>query len=163
MIPGDQIRVSMRVRVPRERAFRLFTEQIDQWWQKGPRFRMGPVTSVLHLEARPGGRLFETVGDDVVAHTGTITEWAPPERFVLRWRAVNFADEDESTVVEVSFAEQGAATLVTVVHRGWARIRHDHPVRHGQAPRPFIARMGRWWADLLTALRELAEAPTDPA
>ena len=55
------------------------------------------------------GRLFEALGegrDARVVDTGRITAREPPSRFVLEWRAVNFAPE-ETTEVEVSFAAQG--------------------------------------------------------
>jgi hypothetical protein len=72
---------------------------------------------------------------------------------VLTWRAVNFAPEEE-TEVEVLFEPSPSGTLVTVCHRGWSKIRPDHPARHGQDVRAFLQGMGHWWGDLLTSLRE---------
>jgi hypothetical protein len=56
----------------------------------------------------------------------------------------------------VLFKPVGASTHVTVVHRGWAAIRADHPVRHGQPVPAFLRMMGLWWGDQLTALRLVA-------
>jgi len=54
-----------------------------------------------------------------------------------------------------------SGTLVTVTHRGFASLRPDHPVRHGEEVPAFIRMMALWWGDLLTSLREHV-APRDP-
>ena len=59
----------------------------------------------IHLEPRPGGRLyesFETRGTTRVFETGTVTVWEPPSRLAFEWRAANFAP-GERTLVEVEF------------------------------------------------------------
>ncbi len=157
--PGDEARVSLLVKVPVADAFRYFTEDIDQWWRRGLRYRLGRGRSVLHLEPKLGGRLFESFdtshGEKVVA-TGTVTHWAPPFTFRLEWRAVNFAP-NEKTEVEVRFDPSPSGTLVTVVHRGFSALRPDHPLRHGESTVAFIRMMGLWWGDLMGSLREHAE------
>jgi uncharacterized protein YndB with AHSA1/START domain len=161
-VTGDEARVSVLVRVPPPEAFRVFTEEIDGWWRRGLRYRIGKHRSVVHLEPKLGGRLFEsfeTAAGEKLKETGRVTCFEPPSRLVLEWRAVNFAPE-EKTEVEVRFEPSPSGTLVTVYHRGWSRIRADHPVRHGQPPSAFLASMGRWWADLMTSLGERV-APED--
>ena len=154
--PGDVATVSVLVAVPPDEAFRVFTEEIDQWWRRGLRYRIGRGRSVLHLEPGVGGRLFESVGEgDRVFETGRVTAWEPPARLVFEWRAVNFAPS-EKTEVEVLFAPSPSGTMVTVRHGGWSHIRPDHPARHGLDVSPFIANLGMWWADLMTALRRHA-------
>jgi uncharacterized protein YndB with AHSA1/START domain len=151
---------SVLVRLPPAEAFRIFTEEIDGWWRAGLRYRIGRRRSVVHLEAKLGGRLFESFetanGDAKVKETGRVTCWEPPSRLILEWRAVNFAP-DEKTEVEVVFEPSPSGTLVTVCHRGWNQIRPDHPVRHGEASAQFLRHMGMWWGDLLTSLRLKAE------
>jgi len=157
--PGDQARATVMVAVPSEEAFRIFTEEIDQWWQRGLKYRVaGGNRGFIHLEPKLGGRLyesFETGGRTRVFETGTITAWEPPARLAFEWRGANFAP-GEKTHVEVQFAPSASGTLVTVTHRGWASLRPDHPVRHGQDVAPFIRMMALWWGELLTALREHA-------
>ena len=157
---GDQAVVSVLVRVPPSEAFRVFTEDIDIWWRRGMRYRLGKGRSVIHLEPKLGGRLFESFelssGRERVIETGRVTTWEPAARLVLEWRAVNFAPH-ESTEVEVSFEASPSGTLVTVRHRGWTRIRPDHPARHGQDVTGFLRMMGMWWGDLMVSLRERAE------
>jgi uncharacterized protein YndB with AHSA1/START domain len=161
---GDQARASVSVGVEPAAAFRIFTEEIDRWWRRGSRYRVsGKGRGILHLEAGVGGRLFEEVesrGGPRVVETGRVTAWEPPARLVFEWRAVSFAPS-ESTEVEVTFDPAPSGTLVTVTHRGWSRIRADHPVRHGaQVPR-FIRDLGMWWGELLSSLREHAFAGDD--
>jgi uncharacterized protein YndB with AHSA1/START domain len=157
---SDQSRVTVRVAAPRALAFDVFTREIDAWWRHGKRFRTGEP-SRISLEPRCGGRLRETVQNasgPAVWELGEVRVWEPPARLVIAWRAVNFEPEDPSTEVEVRFeraiGHSGEGTLVTIEHRGFSRLRPDHPVRHGEPPRAFIVRMAGWWADLAASLRE---------
>jgi len=152
----DQAVVSVLVNLPPSEAFRIFTEEIDAWWRAGLKYRLGSGRSVLHLECRLGGRLFEsfqTASGQQVHETGRVLHWEPPRLLLLEWRAVNFAPE-EKTEVEVQFEPSPSGTRVTVRHRGWAEIRADHPVRHGQDSSAFVRAMGSWWGGLMASLRE---------
>lgn len=156
-IPGDQVRVSVLVAVEPETAFRAFSEQIDQWWRRGMKYRVaGFRNGTITLESGVGGRLFEsfeTARGTRVVETGQVTHWDPPRRLAFDWRAVNFKG-DEVTHVEVSFESRSNGTMVSVEHSGWSQIRPDHPARHGLETPAFIRMMGFWWGDLLTAFRE---------
>jgi uncharacterized protein YndB with AHSA1/START domain len=154
---GDVARAGALVRLPPARTFALFTEDIDRWWRRGPAWRMS-ARSVVLIEPRVGGRLYEQVeepGGPRVYATGEVLAFEPPDRLLLRWRAVNFQPE-EQTEVEVRFEARPSGTWVSVEHRGWAGLPADHPVRHGAPVEIFVARMGRWWGDLLRALSEQA-------
>jgi uncharacterized protein YndB with AHSA1/START domain len=156
---GDQARVSVSVAVAPAAAFLIFTEEIDQWWRRGSKYRVsGKGRGILHLESGVGGRLFEEIesaGGPRVVQTGRVTAWEPPGRLVFEWRAVNFAPT-EATEVEVTFEPAPSGTLVTVTHRGWSRIRPDHPARHGADVPAFVRNMGMWWGELMSSLREHA-------
>ena len=155
---ADAARVSVAVKVPPEVAFRVFTEEIDQWWRRGVRYRVaGQRRGIIHIEPGVGGRLYESfetaAGETRVFETGRVTAWEPPARLAFEWRAVNFAPH-ERTEVEVLFAESPNGTNVTVIHRGWAQIRPDHPARHRLSNEAFLRMMGLWWGDLMTSMRE---------
>lgn len=158
---GDATRASVFVAVPPAEAFRLFVDEIDLWWRRGPRFRTaGAHAGVIRIEPGVGGRLFEAWqvdGRDWVFETGRVVEWDPPRGFALEWRLSNFAP-GESTRVEVGFADEDEGTRVTVVHRGWAGLRPDHPARHGEPAGRFVARHAQWWGALLAAFRVHARA-----
>lgn len=157
---GDQARVTALVAVPIGRAFELFTEDIDRWWRRGPRFRhLGELNGTLRLEGERGGRFYEFhdgPAGRVEFIIGTVLVWEPPTRLLLSWRNRNFAP-GEVTEVEVLFRPSGADTEVVVTHRGWAALRPDHPARHGQTGPAFARATGLWWADLLGALRLFAD------
>ena len=163
---GDRVSASVFVDAPPAVAFEVFTEQIDGWWRHGLKFRNGARSlSVLHLEPRLGGRLFETIsapGSDEshVVQTGTVTGWNPPHALKIEWRGVNFAPH-EATTVSVSFEPRHDGTQVTLVHAGFAALPPDHPVRHGQPVPRFIAGMGLWWSDQMTSLRMIVDANRD--
>ncbi len=143
----DRVSASVFVDAPPEIAFEVFTEQIDAWWRHGLKFRAGGRgLSVLHLEPRLGGRLFETIAADGsaerrVVQTGTVTAWHPPHALDIEWRGVNFAPHEKTTLT-VTFEPRRDGTQVTLVHAGFAALPHDHPVRHGQPAPRFIAHMG---------------------
>lgn len=159
---ADEVRVTALVKVDPPAAFRVFTEEIDQWWLRGLRYRVaGTRRGVIHLEPRLGGRLFESFEtrsgrDEKVIATGRVTAWEPPGRLVLCWRNTNFRP-DEETEVEVRFEAARGGTHVTLVHRGFAALRPDHPARHGLGVgAAFVRSQGMWWAHLLAALRSHA-------
>jgi uncharacterized protein YndB with AHSA1/START domain len=147
------------VSVPPDVAFRVFTEEIDLWWKRGPRFRFsGKTPGVLHFEPGLGGRLFEAIGQGArarVQEAGRIKLWEPPARLVFEWRNANFAP-DEATEVEVTFEASPGGTYVTVEHRGWSALRPDHPARHGQDGAEYSRALGLWWGELMTGFREQA-------
>src|SRR5262245_12043768 len=127
---GDQVKVAVTVAVEPAAAFRVFTEETDFWWQRGPRFRaFGREPGAICFEPPGGGRLFASFkapdGEKLVEF-GRITAWEPPSLLMFEWRGVNFKPE-ERTEVEVRFEPVDTGTRVTVVHRGWASLPADHP------------------------------------
>lgn len=157
----DQARVAISVAVDPEVAFEVFTQEIDLWWRRGPRFRNG-TQGIVCLEPGVGGRVFESISDggvETVVEIGRTLVWDPPHRLLFQWRFSNFAPA-EQTEVEVLFEPLGGGTRVTVTHRGWSGVRADHPARHAKASAEFLRMLGMWWADLLRALDERIAAST---
>jgi uncharacterized protein YndB with AHSA1/START domain len=155
---GDRVNVSVFVAVTPDVAFEVFTQEIDLWWKRGPKYRMGgSARGTLHLEPQLGGRLFESyeldAGSPRLREVGRVTAWDPPARLEFEWRAINFAP-DEKTVVEVRFEPSRNGTMLRLQHRGFGALRDDHPVRHGRLGTAFGRMMGLWWGELMTSLRE---------
>ncbi|MEO8057532.1 MAG: SRPBCC domain-containing protein [Burkholderiales bacterium] len=136
-------------------AFDAFTQDIDLWWRRGPRFRNARgEQGIVCIEPGVGGRVFESFDSpsgETVIEIGRTQVWEPPHRLLFTWRYSNFAP-GESTEVEVLFQPSANGCRVTVVHRGWSQVRPDHPVRHGLASAEFIRMIALWWADLLRSL-----------
>jgi uncharacterized protein YndB with AHSA1/START domain len=156
---SQQARVSIAVAVPPATAFEIFTNEIDRWWRRGPKFRhAGERGGFIRLEPEVGGRLFESIdtpSGERVFEVGRVRIWQPPSRLSFSWRNANFT-ADESTEVEVEFAQTRAGTLVTVTHRGWETLRRDHPARHGQLGADFSRMIGMWWGQQMSSLREIS-------
>jgi uncharacterized protein YndB with AHSA1/START domain len=150
-----RIMVSIRLRVPPAAAFELFTAKVDDWWRKGPKYRMhAEKGGRLHFEPGEGGRLVEIYDEDAgdLFEIGRILVWRPGERLVFEWRQPDFTAE-QVTEVDISFLAVEGGTRLTLEHRGWAALPADHPARHGMEDRRFLLIHARWWEDQFDALR----------
>jgi len=161
--PGDAATVCVTVAVEPTIAFEVFTEEIDRWWRRGPRYR-GRNPGSLVLEPRLGGRVFEQGAERSLPliERGVITQWEPPGKLAFRWhvpealRAPGHAAAMRAvdTLVQVWFEAVPGGTQVTVRHSGWAAVPAEHPARHGALGLAMSRRIGLWWGELLSALRE---------
>ena len=107
--------VSSTVEVPVDpgTAFKVFTEEVDLWWVRGPiNFYSAGRAAAMRIEAGVGGRLLEVYDDSTgdALERGVITVWEPGER--LAWDSTG---DDVQT--EVLFKAAGDGTLVEVVAR----------------------------------------------
>jgi uncharacterized glyoxalase superfamily protein PhnB len=108
-------RAGASVEVPTDpaTAFRLFTEEMDAWWQRGPiNFYDGARAVARRIEPGVGGRHLEVydepAGDVLVIAVNTV--WEPGVRLVSR---SSFGE----TETEVRFDPVGDGTRVTVEQR----------------------------------------------
>lgn len=152
---GDRARVSVSVAIPPSRAFQIFTSDIDQWWRRGMKFRNSTSRSLICIEPKVGGRLFESFaaeGTEQVIEVGRVHVWEPPRRLAFTWRNANFAPH-EQTEVDIQFEPTVSGTLVTVTHSGLSSLPADHPARHGLQGSEFPRMIGLWWGEQMSALR----------
>jgi uncharacterized protein YndB with AHSA1/START domain len=120
------IRKSIKVARSPEVSFRVFCEQMSQWWPRG----YGGEESRMFLEGRIGGRLYESRPDGTEYEIGRITVYQPPSVVAFTWRAPSW---ELTTQVEIRFIADGEATRVEFEHSGWdqsealleARKSHD--------------------------------------
>lgn len=149
----DKVRVTTFVDVEHDDAFAIFTDEIDAWWGKGPRYRFGGKrTGVLRFDGGRAGRLVEAFADGSEFVVGKVLAWEPGARVAFEWHSTAFKP-GERTEVEVTFLPKNGGTEVVVEHRGWAAVPDDHPVRHGQSGAAFNGQMGRFWGNLATSYR----------
>jgi uncharacterized protein YndB with AHSA1/START domain len=151
---AETVRVSIELAAAPAEAFRIFVEDIDEWWARGPKNRFrAPWAGVMRFEPGIGGRLLEIYDEDAsdFYEVGRIKVWEPGRRLVFSWRIPNFAP-GEITEVEILFEPTEAGTRVTLEHRGWEMLRPDHPARHGLAGDAFRMMRSGWWADHLVAI-----------
>jgi uncharacterized protein YndB with AHSA1/START domain len=160
---ADSVTVSLQIAVTPAVAFEVFTEELDAWWQRGPRYRfVPPYAGMLRLEPGVGGRLLhlpEADGGDPFV-VGRVQVWEPPARLAFSWRLPNFAPH-ETTEVDIRFDPVDEGTRVTLTHRGWDGVPDDHPARHAHRGRAFVLFKGHWWAEVLGAAKRHAEAVRD--
>ena len=134
---SDSVTVTVVVRADPQSAFRMFTEEIDAWWKRGPLYRL--QGGCMRFDAK---HLLE--GDSVI---GRVLAWEPGRRLrleILQWHLGG----DPPGEVEVRFEAVGDGTRVTVEHRGWA----PRPVGAAE----FRTVVGLWWGTLLAGLQRAA-------
>jgi uncharacterized protein YndB with AHSA1/START domain len=115
----------VRVEVPIERAFAVFTEGFSGWWP--PEFHIGaePFAMVV-VEPKDGGRWFERDASGAECDWGRVLHWDPPRRVVLAWHIgpdwqFN-PDTARASEVEVRFiSTEDEATRVELEHRRFER------------------------------------------
>lgn len=111
---------SVTVRWSVEDAFARFTEGMAAWWPLRTHSVGGENAETCLFEGRAGGRILERGRDGTEARWGTVLTWEPPRRVIFTWhpgRAPETAQE-----VEVTFAEEGQRTRLTLTHRGWEAL-----------------------------------------
>jgi uncharacterized protein YndB with AHSA1/START domain len=108
------IRKSITVARPADVAFRVFCEEIGEWWPGG----FGGKDVKVFLETRVGGRFGERRPDGSEYVTGHVTSYEPPHLVAFSWRAPGW---DLDTHVEVRFIARGGETRIELEHTGWER------------------------------------------
>ena len=144
----EPIRLDFEVACPPDRAFAVWTEEIDRWWPADHTVS-GTDDLTVVLEPRAGGRIFERTPGGLEHDWGEVTIWEPPSRLGYLWHLRR--DRADATQVEVRFeAVADGRTRVAIEHRGWDALGAD-----GEAWRD---RNQGGWATLLPWFVERAEA-----
>jgi uncharacterized protein YndB with AHSA1/START domain len=117
------------VRCDPARAFQAFTAEIGQWWPLQMFSVAQGKARNATIEPRQGGRIYETTDDGGTHDWGRVLSWSPPNAFSMSWYPGRPADRH--TVVELSFAAEGDATRVRLVHRGWENLGTDGATSRG--------------------------------
>jgi Activator of Hsp90 ATPase homolog 1-like protein len=138
------IEKSILVRCDPARAFQAFTAELGQWWP----LQMFSVTQAF-IEPKEGGRIYETAEDGSMHDWGRVLSWSPPSGFSMTWHPGRPADPH--TVVELSFAPEGSATRVRLVHRGWEALGKDGPATRGRYDGGWDKVLGQAFAGHLAA------------
>ena len=113
MSQPDRVHASIEVAVDPQTAFKIFTEEIDAWWERGPHnFWDGGRAVAKRFEPGVGGRYLEVYDDATgdLLEIGRITLWEPGKRLV--WRMSH-----DDTEVEVKFETIPNGTRVLLEQR----------------------------------------------
>jgi uncharacterized protein YndB with AHSA1/START domain len=120
----EPIRKEIYVEAPQERAFRVFTTNIEAWWPKDHHIGKAALKQAV-LEPKVGGRWYEIGVDGSECEWGKVLSWEPPRRIVLAWSITAAWQYDPAfvTELEITFTAQGAKrTHVQLEHRNLERF-----------------------------------------
>lgn len=123
---GTSVRMQVVVAAPRERAFRVFTEQFDRIKPREHNLLAVPIAETV-FEPRVGGHVYDRGVDGSECQWGRVLAYDPPTRLVFSWDISPQwrieTDQARSSEVEVRFIAEGERTRVELEHR--------HLDRHG--------------------------------
>jgi uncharacterized protein YndB with AHSA1/START domain len=120
------VTASIEVSVDPNTAFKVFTSEIDAWWQRGPMNWNDPDRAIgVRFEPGMGGRWLEVHDADTGEgfEMGRISAWEPGERLAFTY--LDAGHEIDGTEVEVRFEPVAGGTRVTVEHSGWTNVAPD--------------------------------------
>ena len=150
----NEVRAEVTVQASPERAFEIFTTEIDRWWHRGERYGGLDVTGHV-LEPGVGGRLLELTADGE-RELGRVVTWEPPHRLAFTWRQSNWLTH-ELTAVEVTFHACDRGTRVLLRHNGFEAVRSQVGCDVGYEAG--WAELLSWYASCL-ATHQPKESPT---
>jgi uncharacterized protein YndB with AHSA1/START domain len=128
------VRNEVVVDAPVERAFAVFTEQMDRIKPRDHNLLEADIETTV-LEPRAGGRIYDRAVDGSECEWGSVLACEPPDRIVFSWnvsaRWQFEPDPDKRSEVEVRFVAEGPErTRVELEHRhldrqgdGWEGVR----------------------------------------
>lgn len=136
------VRSEITVEAPIERAFKVFTEEMQTWWNPDHHLI---ETAEMVVEPRVGGNIVDRGPDGSECRWSRVLAYEPPSLFVFSWdintRWEIETDPEKTSEVAVSFsAEAPDRTLVVLEHR--------HLDRHGEGWEGVRDAVGSGWADL---------------
>jgi uncharacterized protein YndB with AHSA1/START domain len=142
-----------------ERAFQVFTEEMDSWWPLASKHIGKADAKAIVLEPFVGGSWFERGVDGSECDWGHVRTWDPPWRVELTWEISSDWHEDPSiqTEVEVRFMAEGNSTRVDLEHR---LLHYYYGEKAPQMRGIFDSEQG--WTGLLEAFASFAAGSAEP-
>lgn len=111
------VRQSVHVDCPIEDAFRLFTQELDQWWPLTSHSIGEDESDTCAIQPWTGGRIYERTRSGQEHDWGTVLVWDPPTRVEFTWHPGRRGDPGQT--VDVEFHAEADGTRVTLIHTGW--------------------------------------------
>jgi uncharacterized protein YndB with AHSA1/START domain len=125
--PLEPVCVTVEVPVDPDRAFQLFTAEIDRWWPLGTHSVGEERSRGVAFEPQVGGGIVETIEGAESALWGTVLRWEPPQVLAFAWHPAG--TPDQSTAVLVRFTATAGGTQVAVDHVGWEQLEQPFVTR----------------------------------
>lgn len=137
------VRHQIVVEVSVERAFQVFTEQLDQIKPREHNMLEVPIAETV-FERYAGGAVLDRGEDGSECRWARVLAFEPPERFVISWDISPQwqieTDPDKTSEVEVRFIAEGPT-------RTRVELEHRHLDRHGagwESARDGVSGAGGW-------------------
>jgi uncharacterized protein YndB with AHSA1/START domain len=132
--PATSVRKSVTVEAPIERAFHVYTQEMQLWWPPDHHLLDAPLAEMV-FEPRVGGRIYDRGTDGSECAWARVLVYEPPTRFTFSWD-INLqwqieTDLERTSEVEITFTpESDNRTRVVLEHRnldrhgdGWEKMR----------------------------------------
>ncbi len=153
----DPIVKEITVPLEPDRAFRLFTEEMADWWPLDQHSLSaaedGQPARDVAVPKEVGAQVIETKPDGSKRPWGRVTTYDPGQRFGMTWHVGR--PEDQASHVEVSFVTIADGTRVRLVHDDWHALGETaSAVRKGYVTGwdvVFVARFGAAARQVLVA------------
>jgi len=130
MEPGapdtEPIELAIEVDVLPAVCYQRFTTGFGEWWPTLTHSLSRHADTRCTLEAREGGRLFETGPDGSLHVWGTVTDVIPGKSLGFSWHPGREAESAQW--VRVAFDAAGQGSRVTLVHGGWEALGEIAPI-----------------------------------
>ena len=116
----EPLRKQLKVSLPVEAAFRLFTEGIGRWWPLATHSVGKDKAETCLIEGWEDGRILEVLKDGRQSEWGRVLTWEPYHKVSFKWYPGREAETGQE--VTVTFSEVPGGTLVELVHTGWESL-----------------------------------------
>ena len=123
--PSNSVHKSIVVNAPVERAFHVFTEEINTWWPPDHHIIDAPLDRMV-FEPHEGGRIYDVGTDGSECQWSRVLAYEPPTRVVFSWD-INLqwqieTDPERTSEIEIRFTPEGDdRTRVDLEHRNLDR------------------------------------------
>ena len=119
----EPLRLSFDIDCPVDHAFDVWTTRLSTWWPKGHSTSGDPDT-VVSLEPRVDGRVYERTSTGEEIEWGRVTVFEPPHQLSYTWHIGR--PSDEATHVAITFADAGDdTTRLEIEQTGWENLGDD--------------------------------------
>jgi len=108
---------TVKVTLPPEEAFNLFTGGIHRWWPLATHSVGGKNAETCIFEGYVGGRIYERLSDGRQDEWGQVLVWQPYTEVQFSWHPGR--EPETAQHITVRFIEIEGGTLVELEQTGW--------------------------------------------
>src|SRR5215204_4501874 len=106
---GTSVRASIEVNAPIDKAFDVFTQDMESWWPSTHHILQGELAEMV-FEPRQGGHIYDRATDGTECRWARVLAYDPPNRVVFSWDiSAQWAietDPNKTSEVEVRFVAE---------------------------------------------------------